>query len=230
MARKRKAVTASEGQICDAVRVAILERRLAPGTKLPEVALGEHFAVSRTIVRQALRKLAHEGIVALRDRRVAVVARPSAAEVGYVFDARRAVECAVIEHAVANASRAQIAALRRLVHDEEVAYRRGDRVAGLRLSLAFHRRLGELCGNPVLERYLDELVLRTSLAVALYERPDASRTHADHLELLDAIARRDARRAMRLMSDHLADLREALAFDHAPAAPSLDTIFGSTAS
>jgi DNA-binding GntR family transcriptional regulator len=208
------------------VRTAILERRLAPATKLPEVALAVHFAVSRTIVRQALRTLAHEGIVALRDRRVAVVARPSAREVEQMFDARRAVECAVVEHAVANATRAEIAALRRLVHDEEAAYRRNDRTAGLRLSLAFHRLLGELCDNAVLARYLAELVLQTSLAVALYERPDAVRTHADHLGLLDAIVRRDARKAVRLMTDHLLHLRKGLALETAPAAPVLDEILG----
>ena len=76
--RKTTAAGSAEARICAAVRTAILERRLAPGTKLQEVALGEFFGVSRTIVRQALRTLAHEGIVALRDRRVAVVARPSA--------------------------------------------------------------------------------------------------------------------------------------------------------
>ena len=54
----------AEAHICGAVRAAILERKLAPGTRLPEAELGRHFGVSRTIVRQALRTLAHEGIVA----------------------------------------------------------------------------------------------------------------------------------------------------------------------
>ena len=196
--RKRNASgkAGAEARICDAVRAAILERRLAPGTKLQEIPLGAFFGVSRTIVRQALRTLAHEGIVALRDRRVAVVARPSAADVAHMFAARRAIEGAVVEHVVARVTRGEIAALRRLVRDEEAAYRRGDRAAGLKLSLEFHRRLGALCGNPVLVRYLTELVLQTSLAVALYEQPDGVHAHADHLALLTAIAAgRQARRA-----------------------------------
>ena len=118
-----------------------------------------------------------------------------------MFAARRAIEGSVVEHAVARVTRSEIAALRRLVHDEEAAYRRGDRAAGLELSLGFHRRLGSLCGNPVLERYLNELVLQTSLAVALYEQADAVHAHADHLGLLDAIVRRDGKRAVRLMND-----------------------------
>jgi DNA-binding GntR family transcriptional regulator len=228
--RKRKAsgTAGAEGRICDAVRAAILERRLAPGTKLQEIPLGAFFGVSRTIVRQALRRLAHEGIVALRDRRVAVVARPSAVDVAHVFAARRAIEVAVVEQVVAHATRTDIAALRRLVRDEEAAYRKGDRAGGLKLSLAFHARLGAMCGNPVLVRYLGELVLQTSLAVALYEQPDRVHAHADHVGLLDAIACRDPKRAARLMSDHLHDLERDLHLDKAAGTPSLESIFRAT--
>ncbi len=225
--RRRTAGKAgAEARICDAVRTAILERRLAPGTKLQEIPLGEFFGVSRTIVRQALRTLAREGIVALRDRRVAVVARPSAADVAHVFAARRAIEAAVVEHVVAHATRAELAGLRQLVRDEEAAYRRGDRAGGLKLSLGFHRRLSQLCGNPVLDRYLTELVLQTSLAVALYEQPDRVHAHADHLGLVDAIGRRDAKRAVRLMTAHLADLERDLDVAAAASSPSLTAIFG----
>jgi DNA-binding GntR family transcriptional regulator len=219
----------AESRICDAVRAAILERRLAPGTKLQEIPLGEFFGVSRTIVRQALRRLAHEGIVALRDRRVAIVARPSATDVGHVFAARRAIEVAVVEQVVAQATRADLASLRRLVRDEEAAYRRGDRSQGLKLSLAFHARLGAMCGNPVLVRYLNELVLQTSLAVALYEQPDRVHAHADHVGLLEAIASRDMKRAARLMAEHLGDLERDLELGRGPQTPSLESIFGATA-
>ena len=200
----------AESHICGAVRAAILQRKLAPGTKLPEAELGRHFGVSRTIVRQALRTLAHEGIVALRERRVAVVARPSAAEVAHVFAARRAVEGAVVLYAVARMTRAEVAAMKRLVRDEEAAYRRGDRAGGLTRSLEFHRRLGSHCRNPVLGRYLAELVLQSSLAVALYEDADAVHAHADHVALVDAIAHKDGKRAARLMHDHLAEIERRL--------------------
>lgn len=216
----------AENRLADAVRAAILERRLAPGTKLQEIPLGAFFGVSRTIVRQALRTLAHEGIVALRERRVAVVARPSAADVAHVFDARRAIEGAVVELVCGRITRTEIAALRRHVADEEAAYRRGDRPGGLQLSIGFHRRLAGLAGNPVLERYLNELVLQTSLAVALYERPDRVHAHADHVALVAALARRDARRATKLMREHLAALERELDAHAPPAVPSLATIFG----
>ena len=86
-----------------------------------------------------------------------------------------------------------------------------------------------MCGNPVLVRYLNELVLQTSLAVALYEQPDRVHAHADHVGLLEAIANRDMKRAARLMAEHLGDLERDLELGRGPQAPSLESIFGATA-
>lgn len=203
----------AEAEICSAVRQAILARRLSPGARLPELALGDSFGVSRTVVRQALRRLAHEGLVALRDRRVALVARPSPAEVAHVFAARRVVEAAVVRGAAVHGTRTELLALRRLVQAEERAYRFGERSDGLDLSLEFHRQLGRLCGNPVLEHFSAELLLRSSLAIALFERPDRAYAHAAHLTLVDAIVKRDAKRAERLMVQHLTELERDLRLD-----------------
>jgi DNA-binding GntR family transcriptional regulator len=74
-ARPESSMNRSE-QICAALRTAILERALLPGMKLPEDTLGERFRSSRTIVRQALERLAAEGLVELRRNRGAVVATP----------------------------------------------------------------------------------------------------------------------------------------------------------
>jgi len=226
MAGRRQAAGSAETRICDAIRQAILERRLAPGTKLQEVALGDFFGVSRTIVRQALRRLDHEGIVSLREKRVAVVARPTADDVRNTFAARRVVESAAIEAAAARVDRTALAALKRLVREENAAYARGDRPGGLALSLAFHHRNGDLCGNPVLARFLRELVLKSSLAIAIYEKSGVVHAHADHDALVDAIATRDGKRAARLMSAHLDELESRLALDAAAHAPSFAAIFG----
>ena len=81
---------------------AILEQRLAPGTKLSEEALGEIFGVSRTIIRRALSRLAHESVVLLRPNRGAVVASPTVEEARQVFFSRRLVELMGGEMAVSS--------------------------------------------------------------------------------------------------------------------------------
>ncbi len=104
---------------------AILEQRLAPGTKLSEEALGEIFGVSRTIIRRALSRLGHEGVVLLRPNRGAVVASPSVEEARQVFFARRMVERAITELAVEHASADQLAELRQMVSDERDSFAEG---------------------------------------------------------------------------------------------------------
>ncbi|MCA0845936.1 GntR family transcriptional regulator [Salipiger thiooxidans] len=66
--------------ICAALRSAILERALPPGMKLPEDSPGERFGASRTLIRQALERLAAEGLVELLRNRGATVASPSLEE------------------------------------------------------------------------------------------------------------------------------------------------------
>ena len=222
----RRLAGGAEARICDAIRNAILERRLAPGTKLQEIALGSFFGVSRTIVRQALRRLDHEGIVALREKRVAVVARPSAEDVRHTFAARRVIEAAAVEAAAVRLSKAEAAALKRLVREEDAAYAAGDRTRGLELSLEFHHRVADASGNPVLARYARELVLQSSLAIALYERSGLANAHADHDALVAAIGRRDGKRAARLMAAHVDELLSRLALDGESAPSALSAIFG----
>ena len=129
---------------------AILEQRLAPGTRLSEEALGEIFGVSRTIIRRALSRLGHEGVVLLRPNRGAVVASPSVEEARQVFFARRMVEKAITELAVEHATAEQLAELRQMVSDERDSFVRGDRGAGIRLSGEFHLQLAVAARNAPL--------------------------------------------------------------------------------
>ncbi|MFO1285024.1 MAG: FCD domain-containing protein [Burkholderiales bacterium] len=70
----------------------------------------------------------------------------------------------------------EIAALRRLVRDENAAYARGDRDAGLERSLAFHHRIGELSGNPGAGALPARADAHDPLAIALYERSGVAST------------------------------------------------------
>lgn len=209
--------------ICDA----ILERRLPPGTRLQEIQLGEFFGVSRTVAHRALLRLAHEGIVSLRPKRVAVVARPSVEETRSIFEARRAVEAAIVPILMQAAGPGLADELRVMVEAENAAYARGDRATGTRLSVGFHTHLADRANNPVLAKYVRELVLRTSLIVALYESPSrAGHPHFEHAEIVDKIAAGDARAAAQAMVDHLEQLEANLEVREGEATPTLAAIFG----
>ncbi|WP_095099652.1 GntR family transcriptional regulator [Pseudomonas sp. Irchel 3A5] len=205
---------------------AILEQRLAPGTKLSEEALGEIFGVSRTIIRRALSRLGHEGVVLLRPNRGAVVASPSIEEARQVFFARRLVEKAITELAVEHATAQQLAALRQMVSDERESFARGDRGAGIRLSGEFHLQLAVTAKNTPLISFQRSLVSQTSLIIAQYE--SGNRTHCswdEHSQLIDAIEARDAKRAVELMMHHMDHIDSKLSLDHDSASGDLHAVF-----
>ncbi|WP_339485352.1 GntR family transcriptional regulator [Pseudomonas sp. EL_65y_Pfl2_R95] len=205
---------------------AILEQRLAPGTKLSEEALGEIFGVSRTIIRRALSRLAHEGVVLLRPNRGAVVASPSVEEARQIFYARRMVERAITELAVQYATLDQLNELRQMVEDEQTSFSRGDRGAGIRLSGEFHLKLAEAAKNAPLVSFQRSLVSQTSLIIAQYE--SGSRSHCsydEHNQLIDAIQARDTERAVHLMMHHMDHIDSKLNLDEESASDDLHAVF-----
>jgi DNA-binding GntR family transcriptional regulator len=205
---------------------AILEQRLAPGTRLSEEALGEIFAVSRTIIRRALSRLGHEGVVLLRPNRGAVVASPSVEEARQVFFARRLVERAITEQAVQHATRVQLAALREMVREERDSFGRGDRGAGIRLSGEFHLKLAEAAGNAPLISFQRSLVSQTSLIIAQYDSGDRQHcSYDEHARLIDAIEARDARLAVELMMHHMDHIDGKLDLEQDSASGDLHAVF-----
>jgi DNA-binding GntR family transcriptional regulator len=205
---------------------AILEQRLAPGTKLSEEALGEIFGVSRTIIRRALSRLGHEGVVLLRPNRGAVVASPSVEEARQVFFARRLVEKAITELAVEHATPEQLAQLRQMVSAERDSFARGDRGAGIRLSGEFHLKLAVAAKNAPLISFQRSLVSQTSLIIAQYESGNRSHCSWDeHTRLIDAIEAGDATLAVELMMHHMDHIDSKLNLDDDNASDDLHAVF-----
>ena len=205
---------------------AIIDHRIPPGTALLEEELAAAFGVSRTIVRKVLQQLAHERLVDLVPNKGASVARPSAEEARQIFDARRALERTLIERVVAQAGETDIDDLRRIVECEKAANEAGDKHQRLTLSGDFHRRLASLAGNNVLAGFLNELVSRTSLIIALYESPGAVPcSHTEHMEIVDALKRRDAKKAMQYMDHHLQHIEAQIELTDTPAEVDFKSLF-----
>src|SRR5688572_26698414 len=135
-------------RVYDAIYAAVIDHRLPPGARLREEELAQTFAISRTLVRQALYRLAQDGIVILRRNRGAQVAEPTREEGAHVFDARRVVECEVMRRLAGRLEREQQRALRELVVAEARAIAAGDHREAIRLSGAFHVALARMSGNP----------------------------------------------------------------------------------
>ncbi|CDN50270.1 GntR family transcriptional regulator [Neorhizobium galegae] len=193
--------------IRETLRNAIIDRRLAPGTKLSESEVGSLFDVSRTVARAALQMLAFEGLVKTERNRGAFVSNPSPEEARQIFASRRLIEPGIVAAAVERLTPEDIAEFRRQL-DEEERYlnERGPaaRRAEIKASGDFHLMLASVAGNVILQRFMDELVARSSLVIALYGRSGVSSCgHAEHSAVLDALEKGDGERAAKLMIHHI---------------------------
>ena len=207
------AVTATE-RIVEAITTAIVERRLMPGTKLGEQKIADIFRVSRTIVRQALNQLSRHKLVVLEPARGAFVATPSVEEARQVFEVRRLLESAVIRELVPRISAAQIEVLRTHLREEQAAVDRRDVAARTRLLGDFHVVIARMLGNETLAEYNHDLASRSSLISLMYQSANsAEHSFEEHVAIVEAIARRDVRTAVRLTEQHLVNVERNLRLD-----------------
>jgi len=195
----------SEDDVLRQIEQAVLDHRLPPGTKLKEVQLANLFGVKRGLIRKVLTRLAHSRLVDQTPNRGATVAKPSVKEGQDLFAARRAIESAIIETLIAIIDHSMILQLRKLLDQEQKAYRRGDAEQALALSIDFHRQLAALAGNSVLEEFLSDIIRRTPLVILTHLGSDEQNRcrNQEHMQIIDAIENRDTRKAVKVMNQHL---------------------------
>jgi DNA-binding GntR family transcriptional regulator len=198
------ALGGSTQRIVESITTAIIERRLMPGTKLAEQRIADIFAVSRTLVRQALNQLSRDHLVTLEPARGAHVAQPGVDEARQVFEVRRMLEAALVRELCALVTPAQIAELRAHCRIERDAVQRTDVSGRTRLLADFHIVLARMLGNEVLAHLLADLLSRCSLIALMYQSAHSAEHSAEeHVAIVDALERRDTRAAVRLMASHL---------------------------
>jgi DNA-binding GntR family transcriptional regulator len=210
-------------RIVESITTAIVERRLAPGTKLAEQKLADIFGVSRTLVRQALNQLSRDRLVTLAPARGAFVATPSVEEARQVFEVRSMIESELARQLAARITDAQLRELRQHLAEERAAVARTDVPGRTRLLADFHVVLARMLGNQVLAELLEDLLSRSSLISLMYQSShSAEASFQEHEAVVEALARRDGRAAARLMQAHLHSVERNLQLD--PAVPDLASI------
>lgn len=187
------------------------EHRIAPGTRLREERLATLFDVSRTQVRKVLQRLEHEGLVERQPNKGVTVVAPDAQETREIFEARRLIEPWVVTRLCNHCTKKSALGLRRIVREEKKAHEQDDRRSVVRLSGEFHRALAEAAGNRSIAKSMDELTLRTCLAILANQAPTIATCRDDeHEKIIEAVESGDAKLAARLMISHLAHIEGSL--------------------
>jgi DNA-binding GntR family transcriptional regulator len=194
------------------LRELILSGALTAGSRVGEVELAERLGVSRTPVREALSRLAAEGLVEVTPNRGARVATWTVAELEGVFDLRISLEPQLTAFAVPHAGPADLAELDELAHRMVEVGSPGPRQdldALVPLNRAFHDRLVALADHPT---------LATALAAAIhppivrrnfhaYDADSLRRSLAHHVEIVAALRAGDAGWARAVMTAHISNAR-----------------------
>ncbi|HEX5954674.1 MAG TPA: GntR family transcriptional regulator [Solirubrobacterales bacterium] len=192
-------------QVRDRLREDILSGELAPGSVLSETALAESFGVSRGPIREALGRLASDGLVATTPRRGAIVAELTTDEFVEAYQLREALETLAIRLAVPRLEGSDLTRLREL-HREMAAHVERDEVnAFFNANAEFHDLFVTGSGNRKLQEMYRLLMDQTGRyqARSLALRGSIGRSVAEHEAILEAVEAGDAERAAALMADHI---------------------------
>jgi DNA-binding GntR family transcriptional regulator len=211
-------------RVYEHLREEIMADRLPPGTELSEAALSKELSVSRGPIREAIGRLAAEGLVTVRPRRGAEVRAITAEELIDAYEVREALEVLAVRLAVPRVTESDLARLGQLVDSMAEHARDGAVDDFFAANVAFHELICELSGNEKLlqvhHHLAGEIGRFQTRTLALRGNLEGSVT--EHRAILAAIRRRDAAEAADLTAAHVRvparRLQEMLHADTAPGA------------
>ncbi|HWG01319.1 MAG TPA: FadR/GntR family transcriptional regulator [Trebonia sp.] len=219
--------------IVDQIRLLMRQGQLTPGDRLPpERDLCERFGVSRVTVREALRMLESAGLVEIRvgARGGAFVTVPSSNRVGEgladlltlsvisaadVTEVRMILEVGIVPLVCERATEDDLAELEKICERSELALRDGDYT--MDISLEFHARVAQATHNPALEMMVESF--RGPILMSLKEAREAAPEMGglgteEHEKFIEAVRKRDADDAARIMREHLTRTAGRVRHDH----------------
>ena len=183
----------------------ILQNKMPAGYQATEQELAEQLDMSRTPTREALIRLANEGLVEIRPRHGMRVLPISAEDMREIYDILTSLESTAAGLvADKGLSDGEIAKLKGAVADMDDSLKKDDLVAWAEADERFHGLLLDYCGNSRLQslgnNFMDQSHRCRMLTLKL--RPKPARSTADHAAVVDAISRRDADEARRIHRQH----------------------------
>ena len=191
--------------VFEALREAILKGVLKPGERLMEIQLAEEMGVSRTPVREAIRKLELEGLVAMVPRKGAYVASLSMKDIIEVFEIRGALEGLAAELAAERITDEELEELERYLVRITESIEADDLALVVAIDTDFHSQLYKASRNERLAQIINNLReqiqrFRTT-SLSLPGRMQAALE--EHKKIVDAISTRDGALARRLAEEHI---------------------------
>ncbi|MGI6784320.1 MAG: GntR family transcriptional regulator [Aminivibrio sp.] len=206
--REPRLYTTSADYAYQELRHRIITKQLKPGQRLPEVNIAVQMGVSRTPVREALRRLASEGLVIIIPNSGARLAAPTLREIQDTFLVREQLECLAISLAAEKIGERHLRRLEEALLEEARAIDEKNLETYLEVNEAFHKAVADAGGNRVLAEYVENILARTNAYVVFYDpfyNAESPVTVDSHKEILMALRAHDVEKSVKLMKRHLKD-------------------------
>jgi DNA-binding GntR family transcriptional regulator len=203
-------------QVAERLRSRIFAHDLAPGAWIDEQAIASEYGISRTPLREALKVLASEGLVALKPRRGCYVTELAEQDLDEIFPVMALLEGRCAFEATRKASDEDLGRLAAIHADLERYAAANDADHFFEANQQFHDALQELAGN----RWLRQLIEETRKFIKLTRRDSLNlagrlrQSLAEHRAILAAVQQKEPDQAARLMHEHILSGRAALAKLH----------------
>ena len=198
--------------VFNTLRQAILKGELAPGERLMEIQLAQKLGVSRTPIREAIRKLELEGLVLMIPRRGAEVARISEKSLKDVLEVRRSLEELAIELACQRMTEEDMQALEEAQKAFKAAIEQGDAMKIAETDEAYHDVIYYSTRNKRLVQIISNIRERMYRYRVEYLKDEETRNLLvkEHEEIYEAIRNRDVKQAQEISYQHIENQREAI--------------------
>lgn len=186
------------------IKEQIVTRRLYPGTRIIEEDVVEAVGVSRTPIRTALSRLAHDGLIEQIPNRGSYVTKPTEEDFRSVFEARKLVETAAFRKALRAHTEGTVELLKENLAKQEALEKRFDLNEYVSLNRTFHLLLTRDAGNPYYEKYLDELYNRISTYLLFWDTSaDNSRSLRSHKRMFEAFCEQDEEKGVEALLEDI---------------------------
>ncbi len=196
--------------VYEELKIQILTGQIVPGTRMMEVDLAEEMGVSRTPIREAIRKLEKEGLVTIEPRRGAYASMISTQDMVEILEVRQDLEGLAAYFAATRMSPVEMEELKEIADKYNDAVKSGNMKELIRYDTQFHRLIVDSCNNKILVsmvEQLQELVLR--FRYIYYDNfKRGEEMPREHQEIIDAIASGDADRARAAADVHIDRLKQ----------------------
>jgi len=188
------------------LREAIFNGYFEPGEKLDQDRIAEELEVSRTPVREAMRRLESEGFVEVRPHYGAFIAKVSRQDIREVYEIRRVLEAEVVRQVTPLMPESVLDELDRSLTETQAQFEAGDSAKHFESDVYFHETIANFIENRLLKEVIDGLTNRVSVVrrfAELQPGPHLVESFKEHRALLQSIRQRDPEEAAALIRVHL---------------------------